>query len=196
MGLIAERRGDLERALRLYAQVQSGENAVPALLRAAALLQAHGAAPAAEELLDQLIEDEPQRAPGNSRGAGADLRESRRCRSRRSMCWTGPRASIRTAWTSAMRSRRPTRSRDRSVAALRELRQVLKSRPDDPAALNAYGYTWRIITRELAHARTLIERAYAAAPKNAAILDSLGWVLFRQGQPKQGAAVSDRRLRG
>jgi predicted negative regulator of RcsB-dependent stress response len=27
----------------------------------------------------------------------------------------------------------------------------------------------------------LIERAYAEAPRNAAILDSLGWVLYRQG---------------
>ena len=36
LGLIADRHGDLEHALRLYAQVQSGENAVPALLRATA----------------------------------------------------------------------------------------------------------------------------------------------------------------
>ena len=34
-------------------------------------------------------------------------------------------------------------------------------------------------------ARRLIEQAYAAAPKNAAILDSLGWVLFRQGHGEQ-----------
>jgi len=47
----------------LYAQVQSGDNAVAALLRAATILRAHGAAPAAEELLDQLVDEEPQRAP-------------------------------------------------------------------------------------------------------------------------------------
>ena len=63
LGLIADRRDDPEHALRLYAQVQSGENAVPALLRATAMLQTHGASAAAEELLDRLIEDEPQRAP-------------------------------------------------------------------------------------------------------------------------------------
>ena len=44
LGLIAERHGDLEKALRLYAQVQSGDNAVPALLRASSILQTHGAA--------------------------------------------------------------------------------------------------------------------------------------------------------
>jgi Tfp pilus assembly protein PilF len=31
----------------------------------------------------------------------------------------------------------------------------------------------------------LIERAHAAAPKNASILDSLGWVLFRQGHGEE-----------
>ena len=39
------------------------------------------------------------------------------------------------------RRHRCTRIRDDVDAALRELKQVLKSRPDDPAALNAYGYT-------------------------------------------------------
>jgi Tfp pilus assembly protein PilF len=58
---------------------------------------------------------------------------------------------------------------------------VAAARPDDPAALNAYGYTLADTSRHLSQARRLIEKAYVAAPKNAAILDSLGWVLFRQG---------------
>ena len=61
-------------------------------------------------------------------------------------------------------------------AALRELRQVLKTRPNDPAALNALGFTLADHDKELSRARKLIERAHAAAPRNAAILDSLGWV--------------------
>ncbi len=65
--------------------------------------------------------------------------------------------------------------------ALRELTRLVKARPDDPAALNALGYTLADHSRELPRARRLIETAHTAAPKNAAILDSLGWVLFRQG---------------
>src|SRR3989449_7465043 len=34
-------------------------------------------------------------------------------------------------------------------------------------------------------ARELIERALKAEPKNAAYLDSLGWVLFKLNQPKE-----------
>jgi tetratricopeptide (TPR) repeat protein len=61
----------------------------------------------------------------------------------------------------------------------------VKSRPDDPAALNAYGYTLADHDRQLRVARKLVEQAYASAPKSAAILDSLGWVLFRQGHGEQ-----------
>jgi tetratricopeptide (TPR) repeat protein len=69
----------------------------------------------------------------------------------------------------------------RITDALHELTTLAKARPGDPAAMNALGYTLADHSRDLARARELIERAYAAAPKNAAILDSLGWVLFRQG---------------
>jgi Flp pilus assembly protein TadD len=86
----------------------------------------------------------------------------------------------------------------RVPAALHELTDLLKARPDDPAAMNALGYTLADHSRELPRARRLIERAYAAAPKNAAILDSLGWVLFRQGHSEQAesylrAAYADDR---
>ncbi len=65
--------------------------------------------------------------------------------------------------------------------ALRELKDVLDSRPEDPAAMNAYGYTLADHNMKLGRARMRIERAHAQAPRNAAILDSLGWVLYRQG---------------
>jgi uncharacterized protein HemY len=51
--------------------------------------------------------------------------------------------------------------------------------------MNALGYTLADHSRQLKRARKLIESAHAAAPAHAAILDSLGWVLFRQGQSAQ-----------
>jgi tetratricopeptide (TPR) repeat protein len=86
----------------------------------------------------------------------------------------------------------------RVSAALRELALVVKARPNDPAALNALGFTLADHAKELSRARKLIERAHAAAPRNAAILDSLGWVLYRQGRapealPYLNAAYSDDR---
>jgi len=197
LGLIAERRGDFERSLRLYSQVQAGDNAVAALLRASNILQAHGAAPAAQELLDHLIEDEPQRAPEVLAARAKIYSDGGRPQDALAVLDRGMlqypdnvdlRYAVATTYEEA----------GRVSAALAVLKKVLKSRPDDPAALNAYGYTLADHNRELARARELIERAYAAAPRNAAILDSLGWVLYRQGHTEQAlpylrAAYTDDR---
>ena len=180
LGLIAERLGDVPRAMRFYGQVQGGDNAVTALLRASNLLESHGEAPAAQELLDHLIEDEPARAPevfaarakiysdaGNAQRAIEVLDKG--------MLEYPDSVDIRYAVASTYEDQGQVK------LALRELKDVLKSRPDDPAAMNAYGYTLADHNEDLKRARTLIERAYAEAPRNAAILDSLGWVLYRQG---------------
>jgi tetratricopeptide (TPR) repeat protein len=197
LGLIAERHGDLEKALRLYAQVQTGDNAVAALLRASNILEAHGAAPAAEELLDRLIEDDPARAPevlaarAKIYSDGGDANQAMKVLDQGASQYPDS-VDIRYAIASAYEEKGDI------AQALRELKRVLRARPDDPAALNAYGYTLADHNRELAHARALIERAHAAAPKNAAIQDSLGWVLYRQGHPEEalpylGAAYADDR---
>jgi Flp pilus assembly protein TadD len=180
LGLIADRHDEPEQALRLYAQVQSGENTVPALLRATSLLRKHGAPAAAEELLDRLIEDEPQRAPeildarARMYADSGDVPRALAVLEQGVMEYPDS-VELRYAMASTHEEH------GQIAAALRELNSILKSRPDDPSALNALGYTLADHSRELARARRLIERAHAAAPKNAAILDSLGWVLYRQG---------------
>ena len=197
LGLIADRRNDPEQALRLYAQVQSGDNAVPALLRAAAILQKHGAPTAAGELLDRLVEDEPQRAPEILAARArmyvdlADYPQAIAVLERGEKEYPDS-VDLRYAMASTYEDM------GRVAAALHELTGLLDARPDDPAAMNALGYTLADHSRKLKRARKLIERAYAAAPKNAAILDSLGWVLFRQGhvaeaEPHLRAAYQDDR---
>jgi tetratricopeptide (TPR) repeat protein len=184
LGLIAERDGDFAKALRLYAQVQGGDNAVSALLRASNILKAHGAAPAAEQVLAHLLEDQPGRAPEVLAARAKIYSESGDSRQAIEVLGRGVReypdsVDIRYAIASAYEEE------GNIGEALRELKQVLKLRPNDPSALNAYGYTLADHKRHLGEARALIERAYAAAPKNAAILDSLGWVLYRQGHADQ-----------
>jgi len=184
LGVIADRHEDPERALRLYAQVQNGENVVPALLRAAALLQKNGAPSAADELLDRLIEDEPQRAPeiltarARMYSRGSDAPRAFAVLSAGMMQYPD---SVELRYTAAS----VYEEQGRTAAALRELTQILNARPNDPAALNALGYTLADHAKDLSRARKLIERAYAASPRNAAILDSLGWVLYRQGRPAE-----------
>jgi tetratricopeptide (TPR) repeat protein len=197
LGLIADRHDDAEHALRLYAQVQSGENTVPALLRAAAILERHGAAPAADELLDRLIEDEPQRAPEILTFRArmyADARDLSKASALLEQSLKEYPDSVDLRFAVAAIYEEQGRIPD----ALRELNELVNSRPADPASLNALGFTLADHSRQLPRARELIEAAHAAAPKNAAILDSLGWVLFRQGQSAEAenylrAAYTDDR---
>ena len=189
LGLIAERHADLEKALRLYAQVQNGDNAAAALVRASTILQTHGAAPAAQEILDHLIEDEPERAPEVVAARAKIYSDSGDARQALAVLDRGL-----EQYPDSIDLRYAIATTDEEAghvgAALHELDRVLKQRPDDPAALNAYGYTLADHNRKLAQARGLIERAYAAAPRNAAILDSLGWVLYRQGHDDQALPYS------
>jgi tetratricopeptide (TPR) repeat protein len=184
LGMIAERHQDLERALRLYAEVQTGDNAVPALLRAAAILKKHGAAPAADELLDHLVTEAPLRAPeilaarARIDAESGDLTKAIAVLTQAEAEYPD---SVELRYAKASLSE----EHGQVAAALRELKSVAALRPTDPAALNAYGYTLADNRRQLPVARRLIERAHAAAPRNASILDSLGWVLFRQGHSEE-----------
>lgn len=63
-----------------------------------------------------------------------------------------------------------------------DLRTILRHTPDNVLALNALGYTLADRTDRLAEAREYISRALLLAPEDPAILDSMGWVLFRLGQ--------------
>ncbi|WP_330969921.1 tetratricopeptide repeat protein, partial [Lysobacter sp. A3-1-A15] len=82
--------------------------------------------------------------------------------------------------------------RDDIARAEADFRRILVAEPDSVAALNALGYTLADRTDRYQEALELINRARAAAPDNAAIIDSYGWVLFRLGRNKE-ALVELRR---
>ena len=62
-----------------------------------------------------------------------------------------------------------------------DLRYVLEREPNNPEALNALGYILADRTTRYTEARDLIEKAMKLMPGSAAITDSLGWVLYKQG---------------
>jgi tetratricopeptide (TPR) repeat protein len=64
----------------------------------------------------------------------------------------------------------------------RELRAILATEPDNATALNALGYTLADRTTRYEEALQLISRALSLQPNEPAILDSMGWVLFRTGR--------------
>ncbi|GAB6196724.1 tetratricopeptide repeat protein [Lysobacter xanthus] len=73
--------------------------------------------------------------------------------------------------------------RDDVPRAEADLRRILVAQPENVATLNALGYTLADRTTRYREALELINRARAAEPNNAAIVDSYGWVLYRLGKP-------------
>jgi len=69
-----------------------------------------------------------------------------------------------------------------------DLRRLIALRPNHAHAYNALGYTFAERNLRLTEARQLIERAVELAPQDPQILDSMGWIEFRQG--KLEAALS------
>ena len=67
----------------------------------------------------------------------------------------------------------------------RLLRRVIALKPDDAHAHNALGYALADRGVRLPEAKALIERALELAPGDPFIIDSLGWVEYRMGQPEQ-----------
>ena len=61
-------------------------------------------------------------------------------------------------------------------------RKTAKRWPDSAMTLNALGYTLADRTDQYDEAAKLIQKALELDPESAAIIDSWGWVLHRQGQ--------------
>lgn len=60
-----------------------------------------------------------------------------------------------------------------------DFKSVLVNEPNHANALNAYGYTLADQTKRYDEALALITRAIELRPKDAHILDSMGWILYR-----------------
>lgn len=63
----------------------------------------------------------------------------------------------------------------------RYMRKLIQVRPDYAHAYNALGYSLLDRNVRIAEAVKLVEKAYQLDPNDAAILDSVGWGYFRQG---------------
>jgi tetratricopeptide (TPR) repeat protein len=69
--------------------------------------------------------------------------------------------------------------RDDSIALMS---QVVKDEPQNASALNYLGYTYADMGIELDRAEELIKAALKIKPEDGYIVDSLGWVYFKQGK--------------
>lgn len=83
---------------------------------------------------------------------------------------------------------------DEMPKAERVLEEILEKDPNDESALNDLGYLWADQGKNLEQAEKMIRKALELYPthrrpdqpeKNAAYLDSMGWVLYKLGRPEE-----------
>lgn len=67
--------------------------------------------------------------------------------------------------------------------------------PQHVQGANALGYLLTEDNRDLKFARELLERAYRAEPLNPYILDSMGWLNFREGRYRAAAEFTTASLK-
>jgi len=63
-----------------------------------------------------------------------------------------------------------------------DFRRIISVEPHNAAAINALGYTLADLTDRYEEAEKLILQAYKLQPKDASIIDSMGWVSYRLGR--------------
>ncbi|MCB9534816.1 MAG: tetratricopeptide repeat protein [Myxococcales bacterium] len=68
------------------------------------------------------------------------------------------------------------------AGAMLSMKRVIEIDPDHAGALNYVGYTWADRGEHLEQAEDYIRRALRSRPEDGAVIDSLGWVLFRRGK--------------
>lgn len=80
--------------------------------------------------------------------------------------------------------------------AIDEYRAAAKRWPSSAMALNALGYTLADRTDQYGEAEKLIRKALAMNPQSPAIIDSLGWVLYKLDQSEESLAELQRAYEG
>jgi tetratricopeptide (TPR) repeat protein len=180
LGQIAEEDQRIDEAMSRYAQVLPGEYYPAAKSRQARLLSQQGKIDEARALLRDARTDRPGDRVRLQIAEAALLREAGQIREAfdflEQRLADDPEQPDLLYETSLL-----AESMNRLDLMESRLRRLIELRPDDPQAYNALGYAFADRNERLPEARQLIEKALSLSPDDAAILDSMGWVLFRQG---------------
>ncbi len=191
LGQIAEEGRRTDEALAYYAQVVSGEHYLPAQMRRARILAQQGQLDRGRDVLRNARTEDAEQRVQLYVAEAALLREAKRpeeafdlLESRLAEQPEQPDLMYETALMAE-------RLNKLELMEVR-LRRLIELRPDNPQAYNALGYAYADRNERLVEARQLIEKALALAPDDGFILDSMGWVLFRQGDLPGALAYLER----
>lgn len=183
---VAEQRGDLKAAEAALQKVDG--SGLDVRFRRASLLARQGKLADARKLL------KPAADASDADARAALLAESQLLREQRD--YAGAAAVLKAGterfkddtdllYEQAMMSEKLGRFDDMEA----QLRRVIELKPDHHHAYNALGYSFADRNVRLPEARQLIAQALKLAPGESFIVDSMGWVEFRQGNLPEAARL-------
>jgi tetratricopeptide (TPR) repeat protein len=191
LGQIAEEQKQWPRAIQWYDAIQDGEQALPARLRTANAIAKQGKLDAAREYLHKTAADHPGQEVQFTVAEAQLLRDANRSQD----------AYQLLAEALKDEPEQPELLYDFALTAEKlekydvleaNLRKLIEVKPDHAHAYNALGYSFAERNLRLGEARKLVEKALELSPDDHFIIDSLGWVQYREGDLK-GAAQTLRR---
>ncbi|HRH12787.1 MAG TPA: tetratricopeptide repeat protein [Azonexus sp.] len=181
LGQLDEEQKKPDLALEHFRQVTAGDQYVPARSRAARILLQQGQVEQARAML--------QAARGSSTAENTQL-----ILAEAQLLREAGRGDESYAFLEVELAKQPDNPEllyETALAAERQdkpqilekhLRHLLKLKPDHAHALNALGYSLAERNVRLAEAQKLLGRALVLAPEDPFIMDSMGWLLYRQGK--------------
>ena len=191
LGQIAEEQKEWQQAVQWYERITDGEQLIPARMRTANAIARQGKLDEARSFLKRVAAENPGEQAQLTVAEAQLLREANRNQDAFQLL------------SEALQNEpdQPELLYDYALTAEKlerfdvleaHLRKLIEVRPDHAHAYNALGYSFAERNLRLPEARKLIERALELAPDDYFIIDSLGWVLYREGDLK-GAAEQLRR---
>ena len=183
LGVIADTVGTIDLAIDFYGNVKTGSNFSKATINLTSLLAKHKGLEVARDHFQSLRAEMPERTIELFQLEVGLLLSKDLVTQAYQLLSDGLHQfpnDPKLLYTRAMVATRA----DNYQQTEKDLRQLLSIDSDNAIALNALGYSMLEHSDQIEEAYKLIQQAFSLNPDDPATIDSMGWVLFRLGQPQ------------
>ena len=181
---IAQQMGATAEARQLFGRVQEGPLAIPAQVRIAYLIKDSEGLESALQSLELYAETNTEQAVAVLEARAQMLADAGDDAAALALYDSGVRDYPDVAALQLARAFQLTKMNKWS-SGIQAMREVLRKRPEDPTLLNALGFTMLDHTKQYEEAYGYIKAALSATPDSSAVMDSMGWALYKLGRKQE-----------